>query len=158
MFVPACIYSVCVCVCVCVHQQKRSHDDLYVSQGLGCFNPYNAPFKDRFHASYYCLKMLLLCEFFTKKTLKLLLSELPFPLSCAAFNCKIYECKAPYNKSQHMMFINISLIKKCHKRSISSPSLLPGFESIHFISAGARRRERPGPVPFVLIGCSRYDG
>lgn len=35
--------------------------------------------------------------------------------------------------------------------------LLPGFETVHFISTGARRRECPGAVSFVLIGRGRYD-
>lgn len=37
-------------------------------------------------------------------------------------------------------------------------SCSPRFESIHFISTGARRRERPRPVAFILIGCCRHDG
>ena len=49
------------------------------------------------------------------------------------------------------------MLEKCHKRCVRVGHS-PGFESIHFFSAGSRRRERPGPVPFVLIGCSWYDG
>lgn len=49
--------------------------------------------------------------------------------------------------------------KRISRRCISSGVChLPGLESIHFISAGARRRERPRPVPFVLIGRSWYNG
>lgn len=36
--------------------------------------------------------------------------------------------------------------------------LIPRFESIHFFSAGAGRRERFGRVPFVLIGSAWHNG
>lgn len=56
------------------------------------------------------------------------------------------------------MLVNISFIKHAIKyASHQWVGLLPGFESIHFISARARRRERPRAIPFVLIGCGWND-
>lgn len=56
---------------------------------------------------------------------------------------------------------NTDPIKTIQKMKKSVPSsvratFLPRLERIHLLSAGARRREGPGAVPFVLIGRGRH--